>query len=122
MSRQPSHQHAAERVTCEDLVLFLNACFCCTGQREFYSDGHAQTVSIEFLHDYIRGNYRRLYARTLAAGVNHFNRAKIAVELLASSRELTPDERREEGRLIAATLRSLPAPRAYRALLAVHRR
>ena len=122
MTSAQSLKEAAERVTCEDLVLFLNACFCCTGQREFYSDGHAQTVSIEFLHDYIRGNYRRLYACTLAAGVNHFNRAKIAVELLASSRHLGPDERREEGRLIAATLRSLPAPRAYRALLAVRRR
>lgn len=113
---------ADARVTCEDLVVFLNACFCCTGQREFYSDGHAQTVSIEFLHDYIRGNYRRLYARTLAAGVNHFNRAKILVELLTSSRQLDPDERRAEGRLIAAALRSLPAPRAYRALLAVRAR
>src|SRR5690606_13045107 len=113
---------ADARVTCEDLVVFLNACFCCTGQREFYSDGHAQTVSIEFLHEYIRGNYRGLYACTLAAGVNHFNRAKIAVELLASSRDLSPGELRVEGRLIAAALRSLPAPRAYRALLAVRRR
>ncbi|WP_373372047.1 hypothetical protein [Nannocystis radixulma] len=117
-----STQTAAARVTCEDLVVFLNACFCCTGQREFYSDGHAQTVSIEFLHDYIRGNYRRLYARTLAAGVNHFNRARIVTELLAGSRHLGPEERREEGRLIAAALRSLPAPRAYRALLAVRAR
>jgi len=113
---------ADARVTCEDLVIFLNACFCCTGQREFYSDGHAQTVSIEFLHDYIRGNYRRLYARALAAGVNHFNRARIVTELLASSRHLDGDARREEGRLIAAALRSLPAPRAYRALLAVRAR
>lgn len=119
----PALRAAAEaRVTCEDLVLFLNACQCCTGQREFYSDGRAQTVSIEFLHDYIRGNYRRLYARTLAAGVNHFNRAKIAVELLASARGLDPDQRREEGQLVAAALRSLPAPRAYRALLALRRR
>lgn len=110
------------RVTCEDLVLFLNACACCTGQREFYSDGRDQSVSIEFLHEYIRGNYRRLYARTLAAGVNHFNRAKIVVELLASSRGLSLEQRREEGRLVAAALRSLPAPRAYRALLALRRR
>ncbi|HEY8377783.1 MAG TPA: hypothetical protein VIK91_14910 [Nannocystis sp.] len=115
-------QVADARVTCEDLVTFLNACFCCTGQREFYSDGRDQTVSIDFLHEYIRGNYRRLYARTLAAGVNHFNRAKIVVELLASSRGLPPEARREEGRLIAAALRSLPAPRAYRALVATRRR
>jgi hypothetical protein len=117
-----SIQDSAARVTCEDILLFLNACFCCTGQREFYSDGHAQHVSIEFLHEYIRGNYRRLYARTIAAGVNHFNRAKIAVELLATSRHLPADERREEGRLIAAALRSLPPQRAYRALLAIRQR
>ncbi|MCY1004735.1 hypothetical protein OV079_03940 [Nannocystis pusilla] len=121
MSAETRHA-AAARVTCEDLVVFLNACFCCTGQREFYSDGRAQTVSIEFLHDYIRGNYRRLYARTLAAGVNHFNRARIVTELLASSRHLEAGERRDEGRLVIAALRSLPAPRAYRALLAVRAR
>ena len=46
---------AAARVAHEDLVIFLNACFACTGQREFYSDGHQQTVLIAFLHDYIRG-------------------------------------------------------------------
>ena len=113
---------AAARVAHEDLVIFLNACFACTGQREFYSDGHQQTVSIAFLHDYIRGNYRRLYARALAAGVNHFNQGRIVLELLSHSRELGPDDRREEGQLCRAALNALPPQRAYRVLLGLRQR
>lgn len=122
MSAPNSIAHAAARVAHEDLVVFLNACFACTGQREFYSDGHEQTVSIAFLHDYIRGNYRRLYARSLAAGVNHFNQARIVVELLSHSKHLSPEDRREEGRLIRAALAELPPQRAYRALLGLRER
>ncbi|MBA3546628.1 MAG: hypothetical protein H0T76_09110 [Nannocystis sp.] len=104
------------------MVIFLNACFACTGQREFYSDGHQQTVSIAFLHDYIRGNYRRLYARALAAGINHFNQGRIVLELLSHSRELTAEDRREEGQLCRAALNSLPPQRAYRVLLGLRER
>ncbi len=106
----------AEQVAREDLVMFVNACFSCTGQREFYHDARGQAVSIEFLHEYILGNYRRLYARTLAAGINHFNRAQILLNLLATGRATPAEDRREEGALIAATLRALPPPRAYRVL------
>lgn len=106
----------AEQVAREDLVMFVNACFSCTGQHEFYGDAYGQAVSIEFLHEYILGNYRRLYTRTLAAGINHFNKAQIVLNLLASGRSTPPEDRREEGALIAATLRALPAPRAYRVL------
>lgn len=106
----------AEQVAREDLVMFVNACFSCTGQHEFYNDAHGQAVSIEFLHEYILGNYRRLYTRTLAAGINHFNRAQIVLNLLASGRDTPSADRREEGALIAATLRALPPPRAYRVL------
>lgn len=113
---------AAARVAHEDLVIFLNACFACSGQREFYSDGHQQTVSIGFLHDYIRGNYRRLYARALAAGINHFNQGRIVLELLSHSRELGPEEKREEGRLCRAALNALPPQRAYRVLLGLRER
>jgi hypothetical protein len=55
-----------------------------------------QAVSIGFLHEYILGNYRRLYARSLAAGVNHFNQALIVENLLATGRDATPEQRREE--------------------------
>lgn len=113
---------AAAAVAHEDLVIFLNACFACTGQREFYSDGHQQTVSIAFLHDYIRGNYRRLYARCLAAGINHYNQGKIVLELLTHHRDLSPADRAEEGRLAAAALAALPPQRAYRVLLGLRAR
>lgn len=106
----------AEQVAREDLVMFVNACFSCTGQREFYNDARGQAVSIEFLHAYILGNYRRLYARTLAAGINHFNQGQIILNLLATGKHTPPEDRREEGALIAAALRSLPPQRAFRVL------
>src|SRR5215213_4805113 len=56
---------ASERVTREDLVTFLNACHACTGQREFYEAGAEQRLGIEFLHEYVLGNYRPLYERAL---------------------------------------------------------
>ena len=106
----------AEQVAREDLVMFVNACFSCTGQREFYNDARGQSVAIDFLHAYILGNYRRLYARTLAAGINHFNQAQIVLNLLSTGKRTPPEDRREEGALIAATLRALPPQRAYRVL------
>lgn len=105
-----------EQVAREDLVMFVNACFSCTGQREFYGDARGQSVSIEFLHQYILGNYRRLYRRTLAAGINHFNQAQIILNLLATGSPVDAQERREEGALIAAALRRLPPQRAFRVL------
>jgi len=108
------HEARVRRVAREDLVLFVNACFACTRQSEFYSDAQGQAVSIGFLHDYIRGNYRRLYARTLAAGINHFNQAQIVFSLLASGRETEASFREEENALIRACLRQLPPQRVYR--------
>ncbi|MEM7156948.1 MAG: hypothetical protein AAF799_29120 [Myxococcota bacterium] len=105
---------AASRVEREDLVTFVNAAFSSTGQREFYGSADGQAISIEFLHEYIRGNYRRLYARSLAVGLNHYNTAKVIVNLLASSREVSGEAWREEGRLCSAALRRLPPPQAYR--------
>lgn len=107
---------AHDRIAREDLVMFINACFACTGQREFYADGAGQRVAIEFLHDYILGNYRLLYARSLAAGINDFARATGIVRLLATGKSTAPEHRAEEGRLIAAALDSLPTHRAYRVL------
>lgn len=109
---------AARRVEREDLVTFINAAFSSTGQREFYGDAAGQAISIDFLHEYIHGNYRRLYARCLAVGLNHFNTAKIIGNLLASSREASSGWH-EEGRLITAALRGLPAPQAFRLLRAL---
>ena len=108
----------AERTRREDIAHFLNACFACTGQREFYEESRSQRVSIAFLHEYILGNYRSLYARSLAAGINHFNQARIIVNLLATGRDALPGE----GALIAATLRALPPQRAWKTLQEVRRR
>lgn len=105
-----------EQVAREDLVMFINASLACTGQREFYDDAYGQRVSIDFLHDYILGNYRLLYTRTLAAGINHFNQAQIILKLLATGRETRAEHRQEEGALIAAVLRQLPPQRAWSVL------
>lgn len=113
---------AALRVEREDLITFVNAAFSCTGQREFYGDAAGQSVSIEFLHEYICGNYRGLYARALAVGINHFNAAKVIVNLLASSREAGSEAWHEEGRLCMEALRRLPAPQAYRLIGALAQR
>ncbi|MEZ4361540.1 MAG: hypothetical protein R3B48_15240 [Kofleriaceae bacterium] len=112
----PSAAARAEIVEREDLVMFINACFACSGQKEFYSDGRGQSVSIEFLHQYILGNYRRLYARCLAAGINHFNQAQVIVNLLATGAKTAPADRAEEGALVYAALRALPTHRGYRVL------
>jgi hypothetical protein len=106
----------AEQVAREDLITFINACFASTGQREFYGSADDQRVPVAFLHDYVLGNHRTLYARTLAAGINDVNAARIVVNLLATARDATAAQRREEGQLIAAALRAMPPQRAYRAL------
>lgn len=94
--------------------MFINACFACTGQREFYSNALSQNVSIEFLHAYILGNYRLLYVRTLAAGINHFNQVQIILNLLATGRHTTPAHRAEENALIGAALQGLPPQRVWK--------
>ena len=106
----------SQQVAREDLVMFINACLACTGQREFYDDAYGQKVSINFLHDYILGNYRLLYARTLAAGINHFNQSQIIIKLLATGKQTQPKHRQEEGALIAAALNKLPPQRAWKVL------
>lgn len=106
----------------EDLVMFINACLSCTGQREFYDDASGQKVSIDFLHQYILGNYRLLYARTLAAGINHFNQAQIILNLLATGKNTSPQNREEEGALIASTLQKLPPQRAWGVLQQLRQR
>ncbi|MEM7206087.1 MAG: hypothetical protein AAF628_37880 [Planctomycetota bacterium] len=105
---------AQKRVAREDLALFINACFACTNQAEHYSDARGQAVSIGFLHSYVLGNYRRLYARCLAAGINHFNQATIVSCLLRTGKDTPVDFAAEEGALIRAALRGLPPQRVLR--------
>jgi hypothetical protein len=118
-----SSLNRVEQVAREDLVMFINACLSCTGQREFYDDAYGQRVSIDFLHDYILGNYRLLYARCLALGINHFNQAQIILKLLATGGQVSPKHKEEEGALIAHALNALPPQRAWGVLQQLrHRR
>ncbi|BAZ01172.1 hypothetical protein NIES37_51710 [Tolypothrix tenuis PCC 7101] len=117
-----SNNNRVEQVAREDLVMFINACLACTGQREFYDDAYGQRVSIDFLHDYILGNYRLLYARSLAAGINHFNQAQIILKLLATGKDTLPKHKEEEGALIAHALNALPPQRAWGVLQQLRQR
>lgn len=98
----------------QDLALFVNAACACTGQSEFYGASAEQRISLGFLHDYVFGNYRRLYGLCLAAGINHFNQAEIVARLLAAGAPRDPLRRREEARLIRGVLAELPPQRVYR--------
>ena len=104
----------ADEVAREDLLTFLNAAFVSTGQAEFSSTAAEQRLGLDFLHEYVRGNYRRLYARLLALGVNDHNLAEIIRGLLATGRETPPDFRDEENALIRAAARRLPPQRFWK--------
>nr|WP_243982484.1 hypothetical protein [Streptomyces sp. NEAU-YJ-81] len=111
----------ADLVAAEDVLLFVNAAITSTGQREFHSDAGEQRMSLDFLHAYMLGNYRDLYAATLALNINDHNAALIVRQLLESAKEATPEQRRTEGRLIARRLATLPPPRVYRLFRALRR-
>lgn len=103
-----------ELVACEDVVLFVNAAVASTGQREFRDTEHAQHMSLAFLHEYIAGNYRELYAACLALEINDHNAALIIRHLLVTARDLPPATRRREGALIARRLELMAPQRVYR--------
>ncbi|SCK10363.1 MULTISPECIES: hypothetical protein [unclassified Streptomyces] len=53
----------ADLVAAEDVPLFVNAAITATGQREFrpgVPGGMDQRLSPDFLHNYVRVNYRRV--------------------------------------------------------------
>ncbi|SDK04473.1 hypothetical protein SAMN05421806_104177 [Streptomyces indicus] len=104
----------ADLVAAEDVLLFVNAAITSTAQREFRSDAHEQRMSLDFLHEYVRVNYRELYAATLALDINDHNAARIIQRLLVTAGEADPGQKRAEGRLIAARLAVLPPQRVYR--------
>lgn len=74
---------SADLIAAGDLLLFVNAAITSTGQREFHHAGE-QSLSLDFLHRYLLGNYRDLYAATLALDINDHNAALIARNLLAT--------------------------------------
>jgi hypothetical protein len=101
-------------VAAEDVLLFVNAAITATDQREFHTGAQEQRLSLDFLHTYMLGNYRDLYAAALALDINDHNAALIIQRLLATGGEATADQRRAEGRLIARRLALLPPQRVYR--------
>lgn len=96
----------------EDIALFINAASACTGQSEYYGDSREQRLSLSFLHEYVFGNYRRLYALCLVAGINDYNQALIIARLLRAGTE--PVHAPLENALIRQTLGNLPPQRVYR--------
>ncbi|MGW1091700.1 hypothetical protein ACWD4L_36910 [Streptomyces sp. NPDC002596] len=104
----------ADLIAAEDVLLFVHAAITATGQREFHSEAYQQQLSLDFLHEYVRVNYRKLYAASLALDINDHNAARIVQGLLETAAEATAEERRTEGRLIAARLARLPPQRVYR--------
>ncbi|MFI8196315.1 hypothetical protein ACIF6K_07195 [Streptomyces sp. NPDC085942] len=113
-STEAARRLAAGLVAAEDVLLFVNAAITATGQPEFRSDADEQRLSLDFLHTYVRVNYRRVYAASLALDINHHNAALIVRGLLETPGDASREERRTEGRLIAARLALLPPPRVYR--------
>ncbi|WP_137989712.1 hypothetical protein [Streptomyces vilmorinianum] len=100
----------SDLIAAEDVLLFVNAAVTATGQREFRSSAGEQRLSLAFLHEYVRVNYRPVYAAALALDINDHNAALIVEQLLR-----TPKEAGErEGRLIAARLALMPPQRVYR--------
>ncbi|MEU1076175.1 MULTISPECIES: hypothetical protein [unclassified Streptomyces] len=108
-------------VAADDVLLFVNAAITSTGQREFHSDADRQRLSLDFLHAYMRGNYRDLYAGVLALDINDHNAVLIIRGLLETPGEATADERRSEGRLIASRLARMPPQRVYKLFDALRR-
>lgn len=100
-------------IAADDVLLFVNAAITSTGQREFHSDADEQRLSLDFLHAYMLGNYRDLYAGVLALDTNDHNAALIIRRLLETTGEATADQRRSEGQLIACRLARLPPQRVY---------
>ena len=97
----------------EDIVMFINAACACTGQTEFYGNSVEQRLSLQFLHEYVFGNYRTLYGLCMFAGINHYNRAIIIERLLRSGAPPEP-LRTAENLRIQQNLASLPPQRVYR--------
>lgn len=110
-----------DQVGCEDVVMFVNAAISATGQRDFRTAAAEQRMSLDFLHEYVLGNYRDLYAATLALEINHFNAALVVTNLLRTAGDADDRQRAVEGRLVAARLRRLPPQRVYRLIRELRR-
>lgn len=103
-----------EKVQKDDLLMFINACYTCTGQDEFYENEFSQNVSISFFHEYMLVNYRNLYAKFLQTGINHFNMILIIKNLLKTGKNIDKIQRRKEIEIIKKAFDILPPQRVYK--------
>ncbi|MGW1994962.1 hypothetical protein [Embleya sp. NPDC001921] len=94
--------------------MFVNGAVASTGQHEFRDSAAEQRRSLEFLHAYMLGNYRDLYAACLALDINDHNAALMIRGLLSSVGEAPAVVRRREGALIARRLEHMAPQRVYR--------
>lgn len=94
----------------DDLRLFFNACLSATAQAERDATWYEQRLALDFLHEYMRVNYRALYAKMLALPINDFNRQQILYGLL---RHPVPQTHPENPLIFQALLR-LPVHRVYK--------
>ncbi|MFF8843814.1 hypothetical protein ACF08N_14010 [Streptomyces sp. NPDC015127] len=119
MAERPMAESFADLIAAEDVLLFVNAAVTATGQREFRSRAEEQRLSLAFLHEYVRVNYRPVYAAALALDINDHNAALVVVQLLINAGDASAAERRTEGALIGARLALMPPQRVYRVFRAL---
>jgi len=119
---QAAHTERVKHVEREDLRLFLNACLSATAQAEREHAADEQRLALQFLHAYMRVNYRELYARMATLPINDYNRQQILYGLLRYPESyrpnpdlnLNPDPLPRENRLIFSGLLALPVHRVYK--------
>lgn len=117
---QTAHTERVKHVEREDLRLFLNACLSATAQAEREHAADEQRLALQFLHAYMRVNYRELYARMAALPINDYNRQQIVYGLLRYPESYRPNPDPDlnplprENRLIFSGLLALPVHRVYK--------
>ncbi|MDA2803978.1 hypothetical protein [Nocardiopsis suaedae] len=116
MRDTPDGDTYTDLLDCEDVLRFANAAISGTGQREFRTGAAGQRLTLDFLHDYVRVNFRDLYAASLALDVNDHNAARIVHGLLSDPGEpgAAALDRRTEGALVSQRLAHMPPQRVYR--------
>ena len=117
-------QDIDERVTREDTVHFINAAVSATSQEEFYDSSGRQSLSLSFLHEYMRVNYPLVYVKCLAAGINHHNQGRIIINVMFNGLQDSAYKHRraEIYDYIIASLTLMPPQRAMKILMALVRR
>lgn len=117
-------QEIDERVTREDTVHFINAAVSATSQEEFYDSAGRQSLSLSFLHEYMRVNYPLVYVKCLAAGINHHNQGRIIISVMFNGLHDSAykQHRSEIYDYIMAALTLMPPQRAMKILMVLVRR